>query len=135
MITVNSTLREDARHFEGLEWTQVTAEDWRRYGDAFFGLSPEAFIYFLPSLLLVSLEQANLPLEAADALVSSLDTSADPDIWPGWFVERFSMLALPELKALKDWAAVYLDWAETGEGSETARVRDTLAMLQMGLEN
>ncbi len=70
-VAVASTLRDDARHFEGMDWTQVTADDWAGYSDAFFGFSREAFLYFLPSLLLLSVERSNLPLNAADALVSS----------------------------------------------------------------
>lgn len=134
-VAAASTLRDDARHFEGMDWTQVTADDWRGYSDAFFGFSPEAFLYFLPSLLLLSLEQSNLPLNAADALVSSLDTSGDPDLWDDWFNARFRRLTASELAALRECSRVYLGGAEKAEGSEFARVQDTLAMLHLALAN
>ena len=60
-VTVCSTLRDDALHFEGKDWRDVTADDWHRYSDAFSGLSPEAFVYFLPSILTLSLDRANSP--------------------------------------------------------------------------
>jgi hypothetical protein len=134
-VAVSSTLRDDACHFEGMSWTQVTARDWAEYSDAFTGFSPEAFVYFLPSLLILSLEASNLPLVAADFLVSSLDTSGDPDIWPGWFAERFEMLTSAEIRTLKDWSVAYLANAVKGEGSEFARVQDTLTMLELRREN
>lgn len=130
-----STLRDDALHFEGKDWRDVTASDWLESSDAFFGLSPEAFAYFLPSVLSLSLERANFPMVVADALTTSLDTSADPEIWPEWFRQRFGLLTASELKTLKDWATCYLANAEKGEGSEFARVQDTLSMLELALQD
>ncbi len=134
-VAVSSTLRDDARYFEGMDWREVTADDWRMYSDAFFGFSAEGFLYFLPSLLMVSLETSSPGLVAADLLVSSLDTSGDPDLWTDWFSDRFRRLTLPELRALKDWSGIYLRHDEKGEGSEFARVEDTLAMLALCLES
>ena len=117
--------------FEGKDWRDVTAEDWLENSDAFFGLSPEAFAYFLPSILSLSLDHANFPMGSADTLIGSLDTSADPEIWPEWFCQRFGLLSASEIRALKDWAALYLANAEKGEGSEFERVQDTLSMLEL----
>lgn len=130
-VEVRSSLRDDALQFEGLDWTDVTAENWARYGDAFFGFSPQAFTYFLPSVLSLSLDQT---LGAADALINALDTSGNPDIWDDWFSDRFRSLTLPELSVLQEWAAVYLAGRETGEGSTSARVQETLAMLRLALD-
>jgi len=133
-ITVNSTLRDDAHHFAGLDWTRVTANDWRDYSDAFTGFSPEAFVYFLPSLLVLSLDRSNGPLVAADSLVSTLDTSGDPELWPDWLRERFGLLTTAELEAVRAWSTLYLADAEKGEGSEFARVQNTVAMLALNAE-
>jgi len=134
-IVVDSTLRDDAHHFEGMDWTQVRADDWIEYSDAFAGFSPEAFLYYLPSLLILSLEKSNLPLIAADSLVHSLDTSGDPEIWPKWFAERFEGLTSTEVRALRDWSSLYLTPGEPDEGSEFARVQDTLTMLELRLDS
>lgn len=128
-VAVNSTLRDDARHFEGMDWTQATAKDWVEYSDAYYGLSREAFAYFLPSLLIASLEANDMPLIAADALVSALDTSADPNLWSDWFRNRFLCLAPAELRTIRDWSEAYLAFAEKGPGTEYARVQDTIEML------
>ena len=130
-VAVCSSLRDDALHFKGKDWESVTELDWIEYGDAFFGFSPDAFTYFLPSILALS---ANRSLSAADALITALDTSADPDIWPEWFAQRFGLLTLDELGVLKDWAASYLADADQGEGSAFARVRDTVVMLELRLQ-
>jgi len=133
-VDVCSSLRDDALHFEGKNWESVSANDWMRYGDAFFGFSPEAFVYYLPSILGLSLERSKELFAAADALITALDTSADPDIWPEWFSQRFGLLTADELEVLMDWSAHYLSEHSTGEGSESARVTDTLAMLELQLE-
>lgn len=133
-VTVCSTLRDDALRFEGMDWRDVTANDWRENSDAYYGLSPEAFAYFLPSILTLSLDRANVPFAPAEALIASLDTSADPDIWPEWFTQRFGMLTLHEVGALKNWSLVYLAGAELDEGSEFQRVQDTLEMLELSLQ-
>ena len=131
VVAVCSTLRDDALHFEGKHWRDVTADDWLQYSDAFSGLSAEAFVYFLPSILTLSLDRANCPMGAADALIMSLDTSADPEIWPEWFSERFDLLSASEIEVIKDSANVYLADAAKGEGSEFTRVLDTLSMLEL----
>ena len=105
-VAQNSTLGEDSRHFKGKDWTQVTALDWAEHSDAFFGFAPAAFAYFLPSLLITSLDTHNMPLIAADALVATLDTSADPDLWDDWFRDRFLRLTSAELRAIEDWSEV-----------------------------
>jgi hypothetical protein len=133
-VLVCSSLRDDALHFAGKDWESVSAQDWRRCSDAFFGFSPDAFVYFLPSILSLSLERSNRPLIAADALVTALDTSADPSIWPEWFAQRFVLLTANELAVLKDWSVHYLAGADNGEGSEFSRVQDTLAMLELNLQ-
>jgi hypothetical protein len=134
-ITVNSELRDDALHFDGMDWSQVVAEDWRHWSDAISGFTPDAFLYFLPSLLIVSLDKSNLPLVAADVLISLLATSADPEIWHEHFSKRFQKLSLLELKALKDWTYIYLEGEPTTEGSDFARVQETIVLLELMLEN
>jgi hypothetical protein len=124
------TLRDDALHFDGKDWTTVTASDWLNYSDATHGLSPQAFIYFLPSLLITSLESSD-GLVAADSIIYALDTSADPDLWSEWFNERFLLLTPPELAVLKEWGAAYLANEDKGHGSTFVRVQDTLDMLSL----
>ena len=133
-VVVCSSLRDDALHFAGKDWKSVSALDWLKYSDAFFGFSPDAFVYFLPSILSLSLENSNRSLVAADALVTALDTSADPSIWPEWFAQRFVLLTAVEIAVLRDWATHYLSGADEGEGSEFSRVQDTLAMLELNLQ-
>lgn len=130
-VTVCSSLRDDAMWFEGRDWRDVTADDWLQNGDAYFGLSPEAFVYFLPSILCLSLDELKFPMGLADALVMSLDTSAEPEIWSEWFCERFGLLSVSEIQVLKDWTVLKLANTQKGEGSEFARIQDTLSMLEL----
>lgn len=134
-VVVGSTLRDAALHFVGRDWTGITSEEWVDYSDAYYGFAPHAFAYFLPSILTLSLKHPTGSLLVSEALVMCLDTSADPDIWPEWFSDRFRLLTLTELGVMKDWAAFYLARAEKGVGSEFARVLDTLTMLELCLQS
>ena len=130
LTAIDDTLRADALFFANRDWRDITAEAWTEYSDAFYGLSPEAFLYFLPSILSISLDPSNVLL-VADALVTALDTSANPDIWSDWFSDRFKALTAGEIEVLKVWAAAFLNTVEKGEGSEYRRVHDTLTMLEL----
>jgi hypothetical protein len=134
-VGVNSTLRDDARHFEGMDWTKVTVDDWAKYSDAFYGFTPQAFAYYLPSLLVASLEKNAMPLIAADALIFVLDTSADPDLWNVWFSDRFRCLTSAELRTIRDWSAVRFTLVDNDLEAEYSRVRDTIEMLLLLTES
>lgn len=126
-VTSNSTLRDDALNFRGVPWIKVTAEDWANHSDAFYGLSPQAFLYYLPSILAGANKRSNV----ADMLVAVLDTSADPAVWPTWFAERFPLLTGAELQVLKSWAMDCVADVARFDATEAARVQDTLAMLEL----
>lgn len=112
MIIVGSTfgdsLEIDARYFENLNWEQVTTADWQGYSDAFCGMTAEAFCYFLPSILSLSLNGLSDAPMVADYLADLLDTSGDPDLWDGFFLERFQLLVPDELIVLENWVRLQI---------------------------
>jgi hypothetical protein len=129
-VQVESTLRHDAMRFENRDWRSVTVDDWNEGSDAYFGFSPDAFRYFLPSIVALSLNSLH-DLIAADQLIGSLDTSGNPEIWDEWFAARFVPLTSPELGVLLKWASFHREAADSHDELTMARVCDTIETLQI----
>ncbi len=53
--------------FAGRHWREIGWPDWESHPDAFYAFVPEAFIFYLPSLLLGALDAPQGQLLAADA--------------------------------------------------------------------
>jgi hypothetical protein len=94
---------EDTLWFTGRDWHQITWQDWQAHSSAFYFFVPDAFAYYLPSLLLLSSQNPGDTLMAADSLISELDRSPDPQWWTDGLVRRFLGLNSAELSVLKEW--------------------------------
>lgn len=94
---------EDALWFVGRDWRDVTLEDWRKYSDAYFRFTPDAFRYFLPSILRESAKDSGCSFLAADYLVNELDRSPDVNLWNASFLKRFFGLEPEEYSSLREW--------------------------------
>jgi hypothetical protein len=129
---------EEALWFSGRDWHELTWQDWQEHSDAFFFFDPEAFAYYLPSILLLSAQNPNESLNAADSLIGELDRTPDPEEWSEAFLSRFLELNLAELDTLKEWLLQvceydpYKRWgvAASGPGDSFGRAFDTLDLLQ-----
>jgi hypothetical protein len=69
---------EEALWFSGRDWHELTWQDWQGHSCAIFFFDPEAFAYYLPSVLLLSAQNPSDSLMAADSLINQLDCSPDP---------------------------------------------------------
>ena len=94
---------EEALWFSGRDWHEITWQDWQEHRSAIHFFDPEAFAYYLPSVLLLSAEHPSEELMAAYSLLSVLDCSPDPEGWPQGFASRFLGLNRAELDVLKEW--------------------------------
>jgi len=56
---------EDALWFSGRDWHELTWQNWQEHSDAIFFFDPEAFAYYLPSILLLSAQNPNESLNVA----------------------------------------------------------------------
>ena len=129
---------EEALWFSGRDWHEVTWQDWQRHSCAIFFFDPEAFAYYLPSVLLLSAQNPSDSLMAADSLISQLDCSPDPEGWPEGFVSRFFELNRAELDVLKEWLLQVCEYvpykglgiAASGPGDTFGRAFDTVDLLQ-----
>ena len=133
---------EDALWFSGHDWHELTWQNWQEHNDAIFFFDPEAFAYYLPSILLLSAQNPNESLNAADSLIGELDRTPDPEEWPEGFVNRFIELNRAELDILKEWLLQvceylpYRGWgiAASGPGDTFGRAFDTIDLLQKEVE-
>lgn len=134
-VDIASTLRYDALHFQGKNWRDITVEDWNLYSDAYFGLNPEAFLFFLPSLLSLALpELANGPY-IVDALIGDLDTSGVVENWNDFFLQRFASLTGTELDVLSLWIGYHRQRSNPGREDELKRAARTVLMLRQNYRN
>jgi hypothetical protein len=133
---------EEALWFKGRDWHRLTWRDWEDHSCAIFFFDPEAFAYYLPSVLLLSAGNPSESLDAADSLLGELDLSPDPEGWPDGFISRFCGLNPEELDVLKDWLLQlceydpYKQWgiSGSGPGDRFGRAFDTLNLLKKEVE-
>ncbi len=133
---------EEAVWFSGRDWHGLTLQDWQKHPCAIFFFSAEAFAYYLPSVLLLSIENPTEYLDAANSLIGELDRSPDASGWTEGFANRFLGLHPAELDVLKEWLlqvceyAPYKRWgtAASGPGDTFGRAYDTVDLLQKEIQ-
>ena len=133
---------EEALWFSGRDRHELTWQDWQQHSSAIYFFDPEAFAYYLPSVLLLSAQNPSESLEAADSLINQLDMSPNAEGWAESFASRFLELSPAELGVLKEWLlqvceyVPYRRWgiAASGPGDTFGRALDTVDLLQKEAE-
>ena len=133
---------EEALWFSGRDWHKVTWQEWQQHDCAIYFFNPEAFAYYLPSVLSLSLQNPNESLNAADSLINWLDRSPNVDGWTEDFASRFLEMNRAELDVLKEWLLRICDYAPyrtygaaaSGPGDTFGRAFDTVDLLQKEVE-
>jgi hypothetical protein len=95
--------QQDALQFDERDWRDITWEDWAKNPDAFYAFTPEAFVYYLPSILSVSAKNPDRWLTVADALLQVLDRSPEVYHWDAFLTNRLVGLETAEYAAIKAW--------------------------------
>jgi hypothetical protein len=132
---------EETLWFTGRDWRTLTWTDWRDRYDAIFFLSPEAFAYYLQSLLCLTAENPADSLLAAEAVIHALDRSPTTDGWDDFFRPRYTTLTPAELDCLEHWllllceSPAYRSYgaAQGGPGDTFGRATDTVSLLKAQL--
>ena len=117
----------DTKAFQGKDWRVIDADLWRTHSDAFFFFTPEAWTYYLPSLLQIPVHAA-VDVLARDSLIECLDRSPDPECWDDFFLTRLGRLNRSECGALRTWSLEPRMLNDYDEISK-ARVGDTIELL------
>ncbi|MBZ5789727.1 hypothetical protein K8353_06350 [Burkholderia contaminans] len=102
-VSSNTNDYDDALHFSNLLWNETTAHDWTKYPDAIYRFTPEAFGYFLPGIMRVSVEENQVLLTVIESLMGSLDRSPVAEYWDDHFLQRWPELTDIECDAVIEW--------------------------------
>ncbi len=129
---------DEALWFAGRDWHNITWEDWQKHPAAIIFFSKEAFGYYLPSVLLLSLENPQQALDPAETLIWELDRSPSTEGWDDNFADHFLGLNPTELGVVKEWLLQICEYtpykrvglAASGPGDTFGRAFDTLDLLQ-----
>ena len=130
---------EDGLWFAGRDWRSLTLEDWRQRHCGFLFLSPEAFAYYLPSILILTVQNPkHCPDLAVQSFLSELDRSPGIENLDSHLANRFSSITRVEYEAIKEWLLwaseciphVFYGTAVGGAGDGFGRAFDTIDLLQ-----
>jgi hypothetical protein len=130
---------EDALWFKGRNWREVTSRDWQQYNCGLNFMSPDAYLYYLQSLLILTIKNPNdYPDLAISSFINQLDRSPGTENWDGALTDRFLGLSNAEYEAIEEWLLYAsenlhdLFWgiAASGPGDGFGRAFDTIAALQ-----
>ncbi|WP_153066881.1 hypothetical protein [Xanthomonas arboricola] len=93
----------EAAQFEELLWEEVDSDLMEKASDAIYGLSAEAFTYFLPGFISTGLRHDRVDYLIYDALISMLDRGMGEIGWNDFFRQRWLLLNKKELLAFSEW--------------------------------
>jgi hypothetical protein len=105
----------DAQWFAGRDWSELDWDEWIAHSSAFYTFTPQAFAYYLPSIMLLSASRPNDWFAPADSLLQILDRSPAVENWDAFLTTRLVGLKCDEYEAIKAWllhlsaGSAYLD--------------------------
>jgi hypothetical protein len=129
---------EETVWFTGRNWRDITWQDWRTRYVAITFFNPEAFAYYLQSLLRLTAQNPNENLLSAESVILQLDRSPSTEGWDDYFRARYTVLSSQELDCLEEWlvilceSAAYRGYgsAHGGPGDRLGRCLDTLTLVR-----
>jgi len=124
--------------FSGRDWRKLSWDDWQKYYCAIFFFLPEAFAYYLPSIMITALERLENSSMAADSILHDLDRSPGQENWDLRLTERYLQLDFQELEAIEEWMIKLSDspaykgfgLSDGGPGDFLGRAFDTITALR-----
>jgi hypothetical protein len=130
---------EDALWFSGRNWREIVWNDWKSRAEALCYFNRDAIAYWLPSVLLLSLQRPDERLISASTLIKilgSLDWAPSPDHWTDYFRTRFVGLRTEEYEAIKEWLLfmsnleTYRTYRKPSAGDIFERAFETVCLAQ-----
>lgn len=95
---------KEVKNFNSLRWQEIDKTLLQKNYSVIFLFSPEAFCYYLPAIMSISIKEKNgYDLIIVDSLISQLDRSPIPDYWDNFLIDRWSLLKKEEFKAVQSW--------------------------------
>lgn len=125
-----TTEKKDAMWFKNRDWREIEWDEWEKYRDAFFSFTPEAFAYYLPSILTLSLKNPDRLFLPAQALLQVLDRSPVVEYWDEFIVTRLFEFNFEEYNIIAEWIEILSDSCLIASDDTLGRAFDTIAILQ-----
>lgn len=126
---------EEVNGFSNLDWRAVDQELLHTNCYAFSWFSSDAFCYYLPSVMSISIAENACDLLVIDFIIGGLDRSPVPANWDDFFLNRWTLFTQDEYGAIEEW----LNWLFSQENYYPAhantkeRVLETVAFLKDGV--
>lgn len=130
LSAIGDTDKEDALRLGEFDWQELTWETWTTNRGAFHALRPEAFKYYLPSILTLALEKPEQWFFPADSLVSILDRSPMTAYWDDFLTARLLGLEPAEYEVVLEWLLFVADYGVLAEEASFDRAFETICLLQ-----
>jgi hypothetical protein len=103
---------EEAIWFAGKDWHDLTLTDWNEHPCAITFFSRNAFAYYLPSVIYLSLQNPKDCLDAADTVIHDLDISPYLESWTYGVVHHYLGLRPEEYDLLKEWLLLICEFPQ-----------------------
>ncbi|MDH0863809.1 DUF6714 family protein [Mitsuaria sp. GD03876] len=104
------------------DWHELTLDTLEENFDAINLMALEAFIYYLPGVMLATLKEDTRNAITAVTVASMLDRTPNPDLWDSHFLARWPQLNVKELSVVADWI-VWLGGSGDFALDETSLIR------------
>lgn len=112
------------------DWNELTGEHWEKYFDVTSWFSPEAFCYYLPSIIKVSIEEHQPNLIVVDSIIWALDRSPRTESWDELFLQRWPLLSIDECRSIQEWVFWLSSFSNSNLVDDSlARAVETLELL------
>jgi hypothetical protein len=121
---------EEALWFTGRDWREISWEEWDQHSSAISTFTPDAFVYYLPSVLCLSAQYPDRWSSTASSLLASLDRSPTIEYWDGWLTSRLLGLKDAEYAVLEEWILTLCQNPTTYSSETLTRALDTVNLLQ-----
>lgn len=117
-------------------WQELTIDTLEQYSDAINLMAPEAFIYYLPGVILATIVEDVRNAIAAVSIVSMLDRTPNRELWDSHFLARWPRLNANELSVVAGWI-VWLEQCGDFALDETSLIRalENLDLLKAGAQS
>ncbi len=115
----------------GTQWTDIDPDFWSRHYSIIFSLSPESFLYYLPSMLLSTLKIENE--FSTSTLTHIFDTSGNTEIFSFNLVHLIENMNQSQCACLVGWSKKLTDVSVYDDEIQEIRVRNTARVIQQSV--
>lgn len=112
-----------------LHWEDTSSDMWERCFDVISWLSPLAFCYYLPGIMISAIKDNEPDLIVVISIISMLDRSPNPDYWDEFFIKRWTLLTPDECSVVQRWIFWLSSFTTSMNSDSLIRALETLDLL------